>query len=144
MRLRSQLAATVVVTLSLLGGCGTGSAPPNDAAPATGLQLDDRSVEAGAVTVTVTPRRLDDDGAIIEIELDTHSVELNVDLVQATVLKVDGVVWPVVEWSGDGAGGHHRSGELRFSPNGPARGLARLTIVGFDNPVEVNWDLGTS
>lgn len=74
--------------------------------------------------------------------LDTHSVEPDADLAASAVLEVDGVGWPVVEWSGDGPGGHHRSGELRFDSGGPARGAARLTITGFADPVEVSWDLG--
>ncbi len=55
---------------------------------------------------------------------------------------VSGVAWPVESWSGDGPGGHHREGELRFGSGGAATGTARLALPGFPEPVEVTWDLG--
>jgi len=44
-------------------------------------------------------------------------------------------------WTGDGPGGHHRSGALRFNPAGAAHGTAQLTIDGLDQPVTVAWPL---
>lgn len=128
--------AGLVSLLTILGVSCSDSKTPT----ANGV-LPARTIDAGSVEVTITPTRFDDQGASFAISLDTHSVELSVDLAASAVLDVDGNVWPVAGWSGDGPGGHHRSGELRFEPRGPARGTARLTIDGFPKPVEATWDL---
>ena len=99
------------------------------------------AAEAGSVTATATPSRIDDDGATVDIVLDTHAVELDTDLEDTTVLKVDGVTWPVAGWTGDGPGGHHRTGKLQFDSAGPATGSAHLSIAGLPQPVEIRWDL---
>lgn len=92
------------------------------------------------VDVKIGPRQLDDQGAVFTITLDTHFVELSADVTRAS-LAVGDTEWPVEGWSGDGPGGHHREGELRFRAGGPAAGTATLTIPGLPEPVEVTWDL---
>lgn len=104
--------------------------------------LPARSVQAGAVEVKIQPLQLDAEGAVFKISFDTHSFELSADMTRAARLSVDGVAWTVAGWSGDGPGGHHREGELRFAPAGSAEGAARLTIAGLPEPVEATWDLG--
>ena len=103
--------------------------------------LPSRVIVPGSVTITVTPTRLDDRGANFAIILDTHSGELSTDLAATTSLEVGGRAWPTNGWNGDGPSGHHRSGELRFKPGGPAQGTARLTIRGFDERVVATWKL---
>ncbi len=103
--------------------------------------LESRTVDAGEVDVKIEPRQLDDQGAVFAISLDTHSVELSADLARTAVLDVDGVDWPDATWSGDQPGGHHREGELRFEPGGPATGTVQLSIGGLDEPVEASWTL---
>lgn len=105
--------------------------------------LDTRSLTAGDVDVEIQPRQLDDQGATFAITLDTHSVELSADLTEAT-LQVGDTAWTGARWSGDGPGGHHREGELRFESTGPASGPVRLTLPGLPDPVEATWDLGDS
>lgn len=104
--------------------------------------LPSRTVEAGAVTVTLEPRRLDATAAIIKVSFDTHSVALDLDVARQATLVVNGTTWPAAGWSGDGPGGHHREGELRFTPAGPATGTSTLTIGGLPEPVTASWNRG--
>lgn len=113
---------------------------PNSIAPSTSLAT--RTIEAGAVTVKVEPRQFDANGAVFKIILDTHSADLDQDLVGQASLVVGDAAWPAAGWSGDEAGGHHREGELRFTAAGTAEGTATLTIDGFAEPVIATWDLG--
>lgn len=131
--------ASVGVVAAVLGAARDAS----DTGPATagGLGLGTRSVSAGEVQLTIAVRRLDDAGATFAVTLDTHSGDLDVDVAAAARLEVGATTWPVLAWDGDGPGGHHREGELRFRPAGAPAGTVRLRIGGFDEPVEVTWDL---
>ena len=112
-------------------------------APARGATaLATRTVPAGEVTVKVEPRQVDATGAVFKVTFDTHSEALDLDVARGATLVVGGVAWPVAGWSGDGPGGHHREGELRFSAGGPATGAAMLTISGLSKPVTATWDAG--
>ena len=102
--------------------------------------LQNRSVSAGEVDIKIEPRRLDDQSAVFAITLNTHAVELAMDL-DAADLEVDGISWPVAGWKGDGPSGHHREGDLRFETAGKAVGTAWLALVGSAEPVEVTWEL---
>jgi len=114
------VAAAVAVAVAgvLIVAAVSGDHDPTMPAPALGL--DTRVVEAGEVDVEIEPRRLDDEAAVFAVAFDTHSVELSADLTRTATLEVDGADWPVDAWSGDGLGGHHRAGELRFRAGGPA------------------------
>jgi hypothetical protein len=98
-----------------------------------------RSIEAGEVTVELTPTRVDEDSAVVKIVLDTHAVELDLNLRRGSSLKVDGLVWPTKSYRGDGPGGHHREGTLRFRAAGPPEGELRLRIRGLPEPVLARW-----
>ena len=111
---------------------------PNVEAASSGFET--RSLTAGEVDLKIEPLQLDDQGAVFTNTLDTHSVELDTDLTLST-LEVDGRVWPVDTWSGDGPGGHHREGELRFEAAGGAAGTATLTIPELPEPVLASWEL---
>lgn len=135
--------AVVVVggVAAWLDGRDAGPATTNDSVSTPTLPT--RTVEAGAVTVELQPRQLDATGAAFKISFDTHSVALDVDVARESRLVVGGVTWPVAGWSGDGPGGHHREGELRFRAAGSATGTATLTLAGLPEPVTATWDLGT-
>jgi len=142
-RRRLILVGALAVVVLVGGGlliASQGSDDAVDTVDAAGLAA--RTTSAGEVDVEIRPRRIDDGGAVFAITLDTHSVELDMDLTEAT-LEVAGAAWAVAGWSGDGPSGHHREGELRFDPAGPASGTARLVLAGFDEPVEASWDLGS-
>lgn len=136
----------IVVVLAALvfavGGLVLASGGRDDAgtlAPAEVPGLETRTVTAGEVDIEIQPIQLDDQGAVFVIILDTHSVELSADLTRAS-LEVDGVAWPVEAWSGDGPGGHHREGELRFASAGSPTGTVRLVLPDFLEPVDVTWE----
>lgn len=131
------VAAAFAVVLALAGGGGGDDG--ESTAPAA---FAAKTVTAGDVTVRLAPHHVDATGAEIEVTLDTHSEELDMDLAGGARLAVGGTAWPVVAWDGDGPSGHHRSGTLRFDPAGAAAGTARLTLGGFAEPVVADWTLG--
>lgn len=134
---RTALIGPLLITTGVLAGCAdtTDTTPPASALPT-------RDVESGAVDVTLTPIRLDATGATFAIVLDTHTVDLGLDLAAATTLEVGGTPWQVEAWDGGNPGGHHREGELTFSATGPTDGTAVFTITGLPEVVEATWDLG--
>jgi len=132
-------AVAVIVVLGgglLLASCGGDDDPAADDETA----LATRTVRAGEIDIKIEPRQFDDHGAAFAVTLDTHSVELSMDLAAAE-LEVAGTPWPVGGWEGDGPSGHHRQGDLRFEAAGAAVGTARLALPGFPEPVEVTWEL---
>lgn len=68
------------------------------------------------VTVDVKPMQFASGmPAKFEVYMNTHSVDLGVDLTTVSTLKDDqGKEYRPVSWEGDGPGGHHRSGVLEF------------------------------
>ena len=127
------IVAVVALTAVGRGGAGAGDRP--EAAFAT------RTQEAGEVTVEATLRRVDATGATAALVFDTHAVDLDLDVAGGTVLTVGGRTWPTDAWEGDGPGGHHRAGELRFTAGGPPEGEAVLTVDGLSEPVTFRWQL---
>lgn len=89
--------------------------PPQSAAAAAGPgeTLVD---EQGAVAVAVTPRTLDPSAAALDFEvaMNTHSVDLSMDLSQLATLTTDtGLQVSASGWDAP-QGGHHVSGVLSF------------------------------
>ncbi len=105
--------------------------------------LATRTVQAGKVTVKVEPRRLTADGATFHIAFDTHAVALDFDVAEQAKLVVGTTTWTTAAWSGDGPGGHHREGDLRFRATGPATGVATLTLGGLPEPATTTWTLSS-
>lgn len=100
-----------------------------------------RTVDAGEIDVRIEPHHIDTTGAVFDITLDTHAVELDMDLSGDARLVVDGVEWPVEGWSGDGPSGHHREGRLAFQPVSGPSGEVRLELNGFEAPVSATWSV---
>lgn len=139
--MRRRLTVATLAVLLVGGGIylvSRGDEPDPGADPTPGLEAQE--VTSGEVDVTMEPVQLDDRGAAFRIVLDTHAVDLAADLTRAT-LEVGGTPWPVETWSGDGPGGHHREGELRFESAGPATGTAVLVLPELPEPVEASWEL---
>ncbi|MFO7684097.1 MAG: hypothetical protein R6X34_29035 [Chloroflexota bacterium] len=87
------------------------SEPASDSA-AYETAVDDQ----GEVTVSVTPLNLDaEDGTLIfDVAMDTHSVDLTMDLYELAILTTDnGRSVTPVGWDA-APGGHHVSGQLFF------------------------------
>ena len=139
--MRVALASVVLLVGTALSSCSAGgknATTPSSAGPKPGLET--RTVKAANITVTITPRQFDSQQALFAVTLDTHSSELAMDLTAAT-LEVAGTSWPAPTWKGAGPGGHHREGELRFRSVGTPKGLAKLSLSGFSEPVDVTWKL---
>lgn len=104
----------------------------------TASSLPERKVQAGAVEVTLTPLTLDSSGAAFRVELETHSVPLDLDMAAAARMRVNDTIVSGASWDGSGPGGHHREGTLRFTTPVPTGATVELRITG--RPVDA---LGT-
>jgi hypothetical protein len=101
--------------------------------------LPARTVQAGAVEVTLTPLTLDASGAVFQVELDTHTVPLDLDMAASARLRVDEVTADGASWDGQGPGGHHREGTLRFTTPIPAAANVELRITGLPTDATASW-----
>lgn len=76
-------------------------------------KIDDQ----GEVVVSVRPLAMSpDSGPRFNIVLDTHTIELDTDLMANAVLLVGAKEYQPLAWDGDLPGGHHRQGTLAFPP----------------------------
>ncbi|OHA13379.1 MAG: hypothetical protein A2909_01765 [Candidatus Tagabacteria bacterium RIFCSPLOWO2_01_FULL_39_11] len=92
------------------------------------ISLDTQISTGGAVTVAVTPVVNLSDWSF-RITLDTHSADLIEDLKEVSAIKDEkGSEYKPIKWDGDPAGGHHRSGILRFGEITPAPQSVVLVI----------------
>lgn len=129
--------------------------PPPPATPepvtvSTGASLPTETVSdsQGAVTVDITPANFSADTLTFDVSLDTHSVDLSMDLSTLATLTTDtGVAVQASLWDAP-RGGHHVEGTLQFpaSVDGKSvlEGAKQITIkiVNLDAPERVfTWDL---
>ena len=91
--------------------------------------------EQGAVVVEITPLNLSNPGSTLDflVSLDTHSVDLSMDLAAMATLVTDtGYTLQATEWNAP-VGGHHVSGKLLFpaAVDGTPllNGVKKLTIT---------------
>lgn len=105
--------------------------------------LSTQSSSAAGVTVKATPRALSGGAWEFEIVFDTHTQELNDDLVKSASLFVDGKPLVPSGWKGDPPGGHHRKGVLKFTATAPGPQGIELTIKrpGEPKPRSFRWQL---
>jgi len=104
----------------------------------------------GAVTVEVTPINLDQPGDTLQFDvaMNTHSVDLSMDLKALATLKTDtGLTIQATNWEAPG-GGHHVDGKLSFPTAQSGKSILEgakqltLTITGIDNATRTfTWDL---
>ncbi len=104
----------------------------------------------GAVTVKITPLNLDNPGDTLKFDvvMDTHSVDLSMDLATLATLTTDtGLTIQPAKWEAPG-GGHHAEGTLSFPATQAGKSILdgakqlTLTITGIDNATRVfTWDL---
>jgi hypothetical protein len=128
----------LVVLVALVAPGGTANAGVGS------RRLPTKTAEVNESAVQASPRRVDARGAVINITLDTHSGDLDVDVRKRSTLTVGGESWPTVSYRGDNPGGHHREGTLRFDSGGPAIGSMRLVIKGLGGTVKFSWRLRSS
>ncbi len=91
--------------------------------------------QQGMVSVEVTPLNLKDATGTLnfEVAMNTHSVDLSMDLATLTTLTTDtGVTVQAYQWDAT-PGGHHVSGQLMFPAEKDGKpilsGAARLTLT---------------
>lgn len=114
------------------------------------LQLADLTDSQGAVTVIVKPPDLNStqDMLNFEVTLETHSIDLSMDLAVLSMLTTDtGMSVQAVVWDAP-LGGHHVSGTLSFPASlenkAILEGALKLTLIikDVDAPERVfAWDL---
>ena len=131
----------------ILAACSTASASRESAKPS--LELT-RSDEQGAVTVNVTPLNLENPSDQLEfnVALDTHSVDLSMDLATLAKLTTDrGITVQATLWDAP-RGGHHVKGKLIFPATKDGSSLLEgankitLTISNVDTSSRIfEWEL---
>lgn len=132
------VAVIVVVALAVVALAAVAWWPPRpDDTTASGFT--ERTAQAGAVEVTMTPITLDASGAVFQLTLDTHTVPLDLDMATAAQLRVNDRVTDGAGWDGQGPGGHHREGTLRFSAPVPAGASVELRITGLPTDAIASW-----
>ena len=109
--LTSLLVATAVLLAACSSSTPTASAGPSSSTGPTGLAT--RTSDGGQVTVVVDwagPAG----GAVFDVQLDTHSVDLDaLDLSDAILRNDRGETMSAQPWAAP-KGGHHREGSLAF------------------------------
>lgn len=110
----------------------------SSAVPEPGPSLATQVVQAGEIEVTVTPT-MASGKAGFALVLDTHSVELDMDVAAVATLTVDGRDAGTASWVGQEPGGHHREGTLTFSADVSDASILVLRLDGLGTPVEVTW-----
>ena len=96
------------------------------------------------VSVTVAPKNISNNADTLDFELtfNTHSVELSEDLIQvSTLIDGNGREYKPISWDGDGPGGHHRAGILRFRPISPLPESIELKISVGQTERSFKWNL---
>ena len=128
----------------------TPAAQPTQSSGAGALQLSELSDDQGAVAVVVKPLDLGSQAEKLtfEVSLNTHSVDLSMDLAALSTLTTDtGLTVQPDVWDAP-IGGHHVSGTLSFPSNVEGKplleGASKLTLVikDVDAPQRTfTWDL---
>ena len=138
-----------LLTLSLMLAACTATTIPllSDSAPAPAATRVDQQ---GAIIVEVTPLNLDTPADTLEFEvvMDTHSIDLGMDLATLATLTTDtGIKVQAVLWDAP-RGGHHVSGKLIFpaTKDGASiladAGRLTLTIINLDaSSLVFEWEL---
>ncbi len=107
-------------------------------------KLETKTDEQGGVSVAVTPTDISAESKEWQfaIVMNTHSIELDQDLVKLAVLIDDqGKEYKPARWEGP-TGGHHREGTLVFEPVAPAPQSIELKINGIAGAARVfTWQL---
>ncbi len=165
--MRRLLLPLFLMTILILTACSTTSSPDptldkpfdtaqDEPAPAsTEFPQSDagdltRSDGQGAVTVTVTPLNLEASASTVEFDIvmDTHSVDLSMDLATLSTLTTDtGITVQAALWDAP-RGGHHVEGTLVFPAVQDGKSILEgadkltLTITNVDTPARIfEWDL---
>ncbi len=105
--------------------------PLTNMAQVSAIALPTQSSNDRGVTVKVTPKSMGTPNGRWEfsVVLDTHSADINDDLMQsASLITDDGRTLKPISWTGAPPGGHHREGVLAFEVPTPMPGAIELRI----------------
>ena len=138
------------VALAACSSTGPAASAPTSAAPSLANQTDPmtQTSDGGQVTVVVgwAGRSA---GAVFDVTLDTHSVDLDaLDLADATLTNDRGETLTARPWSAP-KGGHHREGTLTFDGDATAfvagAKWIELVITGVGDLPErtLRWEVGS-
>ena len=158
---KSLLSAGILVLVMgaiLVTGCTSGSVPQGNDVPEISTSLESNSPtnslvqnnNGGAVTVDVKWLGEQRDNLLLEVSMNTHSVNLDTyDLRELAQLRDDnGKEYLPASWDSQ-SGGHHRRGILTFQiPDSPGAGPKYLELIirdvaGIKERV-FRWELGVS
>lgn len=147
------LLLTVALFLAACSPATTASdqtSPGSGAAESASSSEQTLSDEQGEVTIKVTPLNLDGSAETLEFDvvMDTHSVDLGMDLATLATLTTDtGVIVQATTWDAP-RGGHHVEGKLIFPAAKDGKTILddtsrlTLTITNVDAPSRVfEWEL---
>lgn len=113
----SACASPVAEQPDISQSASSGTEPSGQSMPDTGgWELTAQLDEQGAVVMEVTPLNLNTtaDTLEFEISMNTHSVDLSMDLARFATLTTDaGITVDAAEWDAP-RGGHHVNGKLLF------------------------------
>jgi hypothetical protein len=135
----------LVLTGFWMFGPKTQSDAPAVTAPAAELSaaLELQESDDDGATISVLPEIVSAKNSewVFEIVMDTHSIELDNDLLASVTLTAGGAEYLPLRWEGDPPGGHHRSGKLTFKAVDPYPQDLTMTISGIGAPRTFTWQL---
>jgi len=149
----------LLISMFILVACSTKTAVPeqtasqpapvSDAAPTQTNELT-RTDEQGAIVFVITPLNLGTPADTLEfdVSMNTHSVDLSMDLAQLATLSTDaGLTVQASKWDAT-PGGHHVSGKLIFPSIQDTKSILEgaskltLTIINVDATSRIfEWEL---
>lgn len=132
---RARLLLAVAAVAAVTAACGA----EGDRGPAAAAGWQRQTVEVGRVEIQATPTVVDDTRVEVRLVFDTHTVELGTDIAGTATLAVAGREHRDGRWDGDGPGGHHREGVLRFAAGPSGSEPFELHLAGFSEPVTFRW-----
>lgn len=114
--------------------------------PTKNITLATKENNEGSISIAVTPQSLETGSPTwnFKVELNTHSVELNADLVVSSeLIDNEEKSYKPISWEGAPPGGHHREGILKFNPISPKPKSLELKIknVGGAPERRFKWNL---
>ena len=126
---RILLLGLVLLTLFVLACSRSGDAGPAAASPVLPAEtLASGTTSPGDVLLELTPRRLEGGQLDVEVQANTHSVDLaQFDLTELSTLKSQGKSFKPLAASS--LSGHHSTGQLSFPVEGDLQGF-RIVIRG--------------
>ncbi len=147
---RILLPALLILSFVLAACSATSTPPPSTESASLSNDSAMRTDQQGAIIVEITPLNLDapTDTLEFDVVMDTHSIDLSIDLATLSTLTTDtGVSVNATLWDAP-LGGHHVEGKLIFPATKDGKfileGATKLTLIilNLDAPTRIfEWEL---